>query len=51
MRISVVTPNFNMASYLEDTITSVIGNLRSGDEYFVIDWRLDGRQRRCDSPP
>jgi glycosyltransferase involved in cell wall biosynthesis len=37
MRISVVTPSFNMAPYLEDTIASVIGNLRSGDEYFVID--------------
>lgn len=37
MRISVVTPSFNMAPYLEDTITSVIGNLRAGDEYFVID--------------
>jgi glycosyltransferase involved in cell wall biosynthesis len=37
MRISVVTPSFNMASYLEDTITSVIDNLRPGDEYFIID--------------
>lgn len=37
MRISVVTPSFNMAPYLEDTIQSVIGNLRSGDEYFIID--------------
>lgn len=37
MRISVVTPSFNMAPYLEDTIASVIGNLRLGDEYFVID--------------
>ncbi len=37
MRISVVTPSFNMAPYLEDTIASVISNLRPGDEYFVID--------------
>ena len=37
MRISVVTPSFNMVPYLEDTIKSVIGNLRPGDEYFVID--------------
>jgi glycosyltransferase involved in cell wall biosynthesis len=37
MRISVVTPSFNMALYLEDTIKSVIGNLRPGDEYYVID--------------
>lgn len=37
MRISVVTPSFNMAGYLEDTIRSVVENLRPGDEYFVID--------------
>jgi glycosyltransferase involved in cell wall biosynthesis len=37
MRISVVTPSFNMAPYLEDTIQSVIGNLRPGDEYFIVD--------------
>lgn len=37
MRISVVTPSFNMAPYLEDTIKSVLANLREGDEYFVID--------------
>ena len=37
MRISVVTPSFNMAPYLATTITSVIANLRPGDEYFVID--------------
>ncbi|MCX7309068.1 MAG: glycosyltransferase family 2 protein [Afipia sp.] len=37
MRISVVTPSFNMAPYLEDTIASVISNLRDGDEYFIVD--------------
>lgn len=37
MRISVVTPNFNMASYLGPTIESVLRNLAPGDEYFVID--------------
>jgi glycosyltransferase involved in cell wall biosynthesis len=37
MRISVVTPSFNMAPYLDDTIASVIRNLRPGDEYVVID--------------
>src|SRR5262245_44562048 len=37
MRISVVTPSFNMASYLEDTIKSVIANLGADDEYFIID--------------
>ena len=37
MRISVVTPSYNMGPYMEDTITSVICNLRVGDEYFVVD--------------
>jgi len=37
MRISVVTPSFNMASYLENTIKSVIANLGADDEYFIID--------------
>jgi glycosyltransferase involved in cell wall biosynthesis len=37
MRISVVTPSLNMAPYLEDTIKSVVGNLKPGDEYFVVD--------------
>lgn len=34
---SVVTPSFNMAPYLEETIVSVLANLAPGDEYFVID--------------
>lgn len=34
---TVVTPNFNMARYLEATIQSVLPNLRPGDQYFVID--------------
>jgi glycosyltransferase involved in cell wall biosynthesis len=33
----VVTPNFNMGSYLAETIESVLRNLRSGDEYYIID--------------
>jgi glycosyltransferase involved in cell wall biosynthesis len=37
MRISVVTPSFNLGPYLEDTIRSVVANLQPGDEYFVID--------------
>ena len=36
-RFVVVTPNFNMAPYLAETIESVLANLRPGDEYFVID--------------
>jgi glycosyltransferase involved in cell wall biosynthesis len=37
MRISVVTPSFNMKRYLPATIESVLGNLQPGDEYFIID--------------
>ncbi len=34
---TVVTPNFNMGSYLAQTIESVLGNLGDDDEYFIID--------------
>jgi glycosyltransferase involved in cell wall biosynthesis len=34
---SVVTPNYNMAHFLEETIESVLVNLQPGDEYFIID--------------
>lgn len=34
---SVITPNYNMGSYLVETIESVLANLRPGDEYFIID--------------
>jgi glycosyltransferase involved in cell wall biosynthesis len=37
MRISVVTPCFNMGDHLEQTIASVLQNLAPGDEYFIID--------------
>jgi glycosyltransferase involved in cell wall biosynthesis len=37
MRISVVTPSYNLAPYVEETLASVIAGLRPGDEYFVID--------------
>lgn len=37
LHISVVTPSFNMAPYLRETIESVLANLRPGDEYFIID--------------
>jgi len=33
----VVTPNFNMASYLAETIESVLINLGPDDQYFVVD--------------
>ena len=35
--ICVVTPNFNMAPYLAETIESVLMNLAPGDQYFVVD--------------
>jgi glycosyltransferase involved in cell wall biosynthesis len=34
---SVVTPNFNMARYLPETIESVLDNLSPGDQYFIVD--------------
>jgi glycosyltransferase involved in cell wall biosynthesis len=37
LRISVVTPNFNMGAYLPATIQSVLANLGPQDEYFIID--------------
>lgn len=33
----VVTPNFNMARYLPETIESVLANLGPNDRYYVID--------------
>jgi glycosyltransferase involved in cell wall biosynthesis len=39
MRISIVTPNYNMGAYLTPTIQSVLANLAPGDEYFIIDGR------------
>jgi glycosyltransferase involved in cell wall biosynthesis len=37
LRVSIVTPNFNMGAYLPATIQSVLANLGPEDEYFVID--------------
>jgi glycosyltransferase involved in cell wall biosynthesis len=37
LRISVVTPNFNMGAYLPATIRSVLVNLGPQDEYFIVD--------------
>ncbi|MDO8652454.1 MAG: glycosyltransferase family 2 protein [Undibacterium sp.] len=36
-RFCVVTPNFNMAGYLAETIESVLANLGPDDQYFVVD--------------
>ena len=37
VRISIVTPNFNMSAFLGETIRSVMANLTPADEYFVVD--------------
>ena len=37
LRFTVVTPNYNMAAYLTQTIESVLACLGPDDEYFVID--------------
>jgi len=37
MTVSVVTPSFNMALFLSETVDSVQANLEPGDEYFIID--------------
>ena len=34
---SIVTPNFNMARFLPETIESVLANMQPGDQYFVVD--------------
>ena len=36
-KISVVTINYNMGIYLEDTVCSVLNNLEAGDEYILVD--------------
>ena len=36
-RISIVTPSYEMAGFLSETIDSVLSNMRPDDEYFVID--------------
>jgi glycosyltransferase involved in cell wall biosynthesis len=37
MRVSIVTPSYNLAPHLDETLGSALRNLRPGDEYFVID--------------
>jgi glycosyltransferase involved in cell wall biosynthesis len=62
VRISIVTPSFNLGRYLDETMASVLGNLVPGDEYFVIDGgstdgsaeiirRHEGRLAGCVSEP
>jgi GT2 family glycosyltransferase len=36
-RFIIVTPNFNMGHLLEETIISVLNNISSDDEYYIID--------------
>lgn len=38
---TIVTPNYNMAKYLPDTIESVLSNIRPGDQYFIVDGGSD----------
>ena len=35
-KITVITPSYNMANYLAQTIESVLLNLEEGDEYYII---------------
>ena len=37
VKVTVVTPSFNQADFLEDAITSVIGQNYPNLEYFVFD--------------
>jgi glycosyltransferase involved in cell wall biosynthesis len=41
VHFTIVTPNYNMGRYLEETIESVLANLAPGDEYFIIDGGSD----------
>ena len=36
-RFTVVTPNYNMGEFLEETIISILSNISDRDEYYIID--------------